>query len=78
MPGAIQLRTLTTCRRRITRDLNDPDGGELYDLDDDPGELVNRWGDPDYQAERRDLLATLDDVMRHDLGRALPQVGVAG
>ncbi|HUF85469.1 MAG TPA: sulfatase-like hydrolase/transferase [Acidimicrobiia bacterium] len=78
MPGAIQLRTLTTGRWRITRDLNNEDGGELYDLDDDPGELVNRWGDPGYQAERSDLLATLDDVMRHDLGRELPQVGVAG
>jgi len=76
--GAIQLRTLTTRNWRITRDLNNDASGELYDLDDDPGELVNRWRDPACEAERSDLLATLDDIMRHDLGRELPQVGLAG
>ncbi|MGH9013826.1 MAG: sulfatase-like hydrolase/transferase [Acidimicrobiia bacterium] len=76
--GMLQFRTLTTRRWRITRDLKNPDGGELYDLDDDPGELVNRWRDPAYESERKDLLATLNDVMRPDLGRELPQVCVAG
>jgi len=32
---------------------------ELYDLDDDPGELVNRVDDPDYQDVRQELLADL-------------------
>ena len=58
--------------------MHDPDGGELYDLGDDPGETVNRWTDPSLRTTRGDLLALLDDVMRHDLGRELPQVCQAG
>jgi arylsulfatase A-like enzyme len=76
--GTLQFRTLTTHHWRLTRDLNRPDGGELYDLADDPGELTNRWSDPALASARSDLLTTLDDVMRHDLGRELPQVCVAG
>ncbi|MGH7896025.1 MAG: sulfatase family protein [Candidatus Binatia bacterium] len=76
--GSMALRTLTTRRYRITRSEHDPDGGELYDLADDPGELVNRWADPGLTAVKRDLLVTLDDVMRHDLGRELPLVCQAG
>ena len=30
--------------------------GELFDLDDDPGEFVNRWDDPAYQDIRFDLM----------------------
>ncbi|MEM7029417.1 MAG: sulfatase-like hydrolase/transferase [Chloroflexota bacterium] len=30
--------------------------GELFDLEDDPGEFINRWDDPDYQQVRFDLL----------------------
>lgn len=33
--------------------------GELYDLREDPGEFVNRWSDPAYQAVRQDLEARL-------------------
>ena len=56
-----------------------PSGGELYDLGDDPGELVEPLGRPGAaDAVRGDLLALLDDVMRHDLGRELPQVCQAG
>ena len=55
-----------------------PERGELYDLVDDPGELVNRWDDPALASRRSELLATLDDVMRHDLGRELPLVCQAG
>jgi arylsulfatase A-like enzyme len=76
--GVLAFRTLTTRRWRITRDENDPAGGELYDLGEDPGELVNRWADPGLRSVRSDLLATLDDVMRHDLGRELPRVCEAG
>jgi arylsulfatase A-like enzyme len=76
--GVLAFRTLTTRRWRITRDENDPGGGELYDLGDDPGELANRWADPGLRSVRSDLLATLDDVMRHDLGRELPRVCEAG
>jgi len=76
--GSFAFRTLTTRRYRITRDEAVPERGELYDLTEDPGELVNRWDDPALRAVRRDLLATLDDVMRHDLGRELPLVCQAG
>jgi arylsulfatase A-like enzyme len=76
--GVLAFRTLTTRRWRMTRDENDPEGGELYDLGEDPGELVNRWRDPSLRGVRGDLLAALDDVMRHDLGRELPRVCEAG
>ncbi|HEY7136887.1 MAG TPA: sulfatase-like hydrolase/transferase [Acidimicrobiia bacterium] len=35
--------------------------GELYDLDDDPRQFVNRWDDPECKARREDLLADLYD-----------------
>lgn len=76
--GSLALRTLTTRHWRITRNEHDPAGGELYDMVGDPGELVNRWSDPGMASVRSDLLATLDDVMRHDLGRELPLVCQAG
>jgi hypothetical protein len=76
--GSFAFRTLTTRRYRVTRDEVVPSRGELYDLADDPGELVNRWDDPALRTVRSDLLATLDDIMRHDLGRELPLVCQAG
>ena len=76
--GFLQSRTLTTKRFRLTRDLVTDANGELYDLDDDPGELTNRWGDPALAAEQADLLAHLHAVMRHDRGRIVPQVCEAG
>ena len=76
--GSFAFRTLTTGRYRLTRDQVVLERSELYDLADDPGELTNRWDDPALRAVRGDLLALLDDVMRHDLGRELPQVCQAG
>ena len=43
----IPLRTLTTTRYKLHRYLERP-FGELYDLQEDPGELVNRCDDPAY------------------------------
>ncbi|TMR24911.1 DUF4976 domain-containing protein [Nonomuraea turkmeniaca] len=37
--------------------------GELYDLDDDPGEHVNRWDDPAYLAAKTDMLQRMTDRM---------------
>jgi arylsulfatase A-like enzyme len=71
----LPLRTLTTTRYKVTRYEEQPGVGELYDLEDDPGEFVNRWDDPAYASVRSDLLATLDDVMNHD-GKSAPMVGV--
>jgi arylsulfatase A-like enzyme len=78
MRGTLAFRTLTTRRHRLTRNEHDPNDGELYDLAEDPGELVNRWSDPGMRSVRTDLLALLDRVMRHDLGRELPLVCQAG
>jgi hypothetical protein len=70
-------RTLSGRRYKITR-YEDADGvGELYDLQEDPGEFVSRWDDPDYASIKSDLLATLDDVMNHDT-KQLPSVGLVG
>ncbi len=73
----IPLRTITTRRYKLTRWLDQPEVGELYDLQEDPGELVNRWDDPDYAEIRSDLMATLADEMR-PLARQLPSVGLVG
>ena len=35
--------------------------GELYNVDDDPHQCVNRWDDPDCEAVREDLVADLYD-----------------
>ncbi|HUI48396.1 MAG TPA: sulfatase-like hydrolase/transferase [Acidimicrobiia bacterium] len=72
--ASIPMRTITTARYKLHRYLEAP-FGELYDLDDDPGELVNRYDDPAYASVRSDLLALLDDVMNHDVRRE-PVVGL--
>src|SRR4029453_19300736 len=76
--GSFPFRTLTPRRYRMTRDEVVPERGELYDLAEDPGELVNRWAGPGLRAVRRDLLALLADAVGHHLGRELPQVCQAG
>ena len=50
---------LTTTRYKLHRYLEHP-LGELYDLQEDPGELVNRFDDPAYASVRSDLLALCD------------------
>ncbi|MFC6992395.1 sulfatase/phosphatase domain-containing protein [Haladaptatus sp. GCM10025707] len=37
----------------------DEEEGQLFDLNADPDELVNRWDDPNAQDVKRDLLDTL-------------------
>jgi hypothetical protein len=49
--------------------------GELYDLEDDPGEFINRWDDPGAKATKDDLITLLDEVMNHDI-RKEPMTGV--
>jgi len=73
----VPLRTLTTRRYKVTRYEEAPGVGELYDLEEDPGEFVNRFDDPQYAVLRSDLLATLDDVINHDV-RSEPKVGLVG
>ena len=76
--GSFAFRTLTTRRYRLTCDQVVTERSELYDLAEDPGELVNRWNDPALRATRDELLGLLDTTMRHDLGRELPLVCQAG
>lgn len=73
----LSLRTLATRRHKLTRYEASPEVGELYDLEDDPAELVNRWNDPTLASVQGELLATLDVAMNHD-GRSEPKVGIVG
>ncbi|MCC9076374.1 sulfatase-like hydrolase/transferase [Litorilinea aerophila] len=54
-PTTVHLRTLVTDRYKITVYRN-ADYGELFDLETDPGELHNRWDDPDYADVKAELL----------------------
>jgi arylsulfatase A-like enzyme len=54
-PTSVHLRTLVTARYKITV-YRGAAYGELFDLEDDPEERHNRWGDPDYAAIKSDLL----------------------
>jgi arylsulfatase A-like enzyme len=72
--ASIPMRTITTARYKLHRYLDAP-FGELYDLGDDPGELVNRYDDPSYAATRADLTALLAEVMNHEV-RKEPTVGL--
>ncbi len=73
----MSLRTITTKRYKLTRYEGREGVGELYDLDEDPLELTNRWDDAAYASVRSDLLATLDDVMNKKVRRE-PMVGLVG
>lgn len=51
---ALELRTVRTGRHKLTLELLSG-AGELYDLQEDPGEMENRFGDPAYHAVQREL-----------------------
>jgi arylsulfatase A-like enzyme len=55
----LQLRTLITPDFWLTVYGGDREHGELYDLRDDPGQLHNRWQDPAYQQQKRELQSEL-------------------
>jgi hypothetical protein len=64
-----------TQRHKLTLDLISG-AGELYDLQQDPHEMDNRFGDPGCAAAQRELTDMLHS--RPDDARApLPQVGMA-
>ncbi len=54
-PTSVHLRTLITKRYKITV-YRDGLYGELFDLDEDPTEIHNRWADPDFAQTKSDLL----------------------
>ena len=51
--------TLTACDLDDLSDLSRVLEGELYDLNEDPGELVNLWDDPNYAAVKADMIETI-------------------
>jgi arylsulfatase A-like enzyme len=59
-PRTLRLKTVVTERYKLTY-YHGQSFGELYDLQDDPGELVNRWEDPGHAAVRQDLLGRIID-----------------
>lgn len=59
-PGGIRLKTVVTERYKLTH-CHGERFGELYDLEADPGEIVNRWADPGLAGVRAELLARIID-----------------
>ena len=59
----VHLRTITrdgwVCTTYGPGFVHDGTEGELYQLDDDPFQFVNRWDDPELRGVRDDLLADL-------------------
>jgi len=54
-PTKVHLRTYVDKRYKITV-YRDQEYGELFDLQEDPGEVRNRWADPTYAAVKLELL----------------------
>ncbi|MEO1237441.1 MAG: sulfatase-like hydrolase/transferase [Planctomycetota bacterium] len=72
----VHLRTLVTDRYKLTVYRGRPDWGELFDLQDDPGEHHNLYADPAHAATRADLMQQL---VLADLDREpAPEPRVAG
>ena len=71
----LQLRTVRTQRHKLTLDLLSG-AGEMYDLQEDPDEMDNRFDDPAkaaIQRELSDMIASRPD----DAVAPLPQIGMA-
>ena len=71
-PRAIRCKTIVTRTRKLTV-YHGRDFGEFYDLEEDPGEVRNRWSDPACAAERERLLRRLFDHME-PLERRVPRL----
>ena len=71
---ALDLRTVRTQRYRMTAELKS-ESGELYDLQEDPDEMVNRYDDPGYAAVRRELA---DMIASSRTGVPMPDLQVVG
>ena len=71
----LQLRTVRTRHHKLTMDLISG-AGELYDLQQDPAEMDNRFGDAALGAVQRELRDMIDS-RPDDACAPLPQVGMA-
>ncbi len=56
---ALSLRTVRTKTHKMTIDLQSG-AGELYDMVNDPGEMINLFDDPSVAALRKQLIAAID------------------
>jgi arylsulfatase A-like enzyme len=70
------LRTVRTRRHKLTLEL-ESGAGELYDLQEDPSELVNRFDDASYKRVRAELTDMIRSRPDDALRPVLPQVGMA-
>lgn len=57
-PTTINLRTYIDARYKLTVYYNH-NYGELFDLQDDPNEINNRWDDPNFVALKQQLMLKL-------------------
>ncbi len=74
---ALDLRTVRTQRYRLTLEAGSG-AGELYDLQEDPHEMVNRFDDDAHAAVRRELLDMIASENPADRKKpVLPVVGTA-
>ena len=66
-PVSLNLQTIYqddwVCSRYGKSSLYEGTEGELYNLSDDPGSLVNLWDDPAYASLKGDLIAALNDSL---------------
>jgi arylsulfatase A-like enzyme len=81
--GAVSLHLKSVCAEGFLLTLyersSEYDGseGELYDLARDPGQRVNCWDDPDFQAVRRRMTALIDtELPNRHAPKRLPQVAM--
>ena len=72
VPG-LRAKTIRTRRHKLTAYQNER-YGELYDLEADLGEFVNRWDDPAYADVKCELLAGLVDLLTESQGRLPPRL----
>jgi arylsulfatase A-like enzyme len=72
----VELRTVRTRTRKLTFE-RISGAGELYDLAEDPDEMVNRFDDPAYAFARRELMDMIASRPAEERTTRLPQVGMA-
>jgi hypothetical protein len=72
----LSLKQITTGRHKLTHYGRDA-FGELFDLQEDPHELHNRFADPAYTALRRDLERQLLDALFATDDTLPPQIAFA-
>jgi len=75
-PTAVHLRTYVDQRYKVTVYRDQP-YGELFDLQEDPGELRNRWNDPAYASLKGKLLLRFVNAELKREPMRLPRIAVA-